>query len=141
MRLGDKRADADVDVGFLAQDFAPLGQHALAQVDDRLHVLQRLFRMADHEVEFDSAPATRIDGASSFNHLFVGYVLVDDVAHFLGSGFRREGESAAARVAKSVQQVGAGRFDSQAWQAQAQPRIVILLVNGFHQFVHVHIIR
>ena len=106
--------------GPAAQYFAPLGQHTFAQVRDGLHVFERLGGMADHEVEFDVGPATRIDCSGGLEQLVVCDELVDDAPHPLGGCFRRQREPARTAVLEFFHQVHRNRLDPQRRQGDRQ---------------------
>jgi len=103
VRFGHEGTHPHVDAGLAAVQLAPLGQHRLAQVGDGLHVVERLLRVADHEIELDRAPAARVNLARGVDHLLVRHGLVDDVAHLLGGCFRSQGEAAPLAVLQGIQ--------------------------------------
>src|SRR5207237_180918 len=57
VRLGHVRADADRDLGAVADQAAADLQHAAAGLDDAAHVVVGLGRQADHEVKLEAVPA------------------------------------------------------------------------------------
>ncbi len=94
--LGTKVLTPAFSLALHADHFAALGDDPLAQVGDRLHILQRLTGMADHEVELDGGPAAAVDLAGGVDDLLVGDELVDDAAHPLGGGLGGQGKPAGA---------------------------------------------
>ena len=96
MRLGYKCADADADVGFLAQDAFADGQDGFGQVGDGLDIFEGLGGVADHEVHLDRGPAALVDFLGGLQQVARGDGFVDYIAQAVGGGFGRKREAGAA---------------------------------------------
>ena len=75
-------------------------------------VIVRLGGKPHHEVELDATP-TVLEGVSrSALEVFLGHVLVDDVAQALGACLGRKGEAAALGARGGVRHVNAKRVET-----------------------------
>ena len=68
VRLGHERAHPDAHGRLLAQHLEADLADLVRQVGDGLHVVERLRRMADHEVDLDRGPAAAVDLARRVEH-------------------------------------------------------------------------
>ena len=106
----------------------------MRQIGDRLHVLQRLRRVADHEVELDRRPAAAVDLARGIEQRFGRDRLVDHVPQPVRGSLGRKGEARPApSLFQLVHQLGAERLDAQAGQTDRQLLVAVARHDLPHQ--------
>ena len=100
------RADRDAHAARLVRRVhTPRVQHLIGQLRDAEHVLIRLCRQTEHEVELDAVPAALEGDAAGMEQVFLAHVFVDRIAQALRAGLRRKGQTALAHLLQTAHDV------------------------------------
>ena len=134
VRLGHQGRDTDVHLRLAAQQPPTHRLHLPGQVHHGRHVLQRLRRMADHEIELDGLPAPPIHLLGHRQQVPVGDRLVDHPPQPLGGGLGGKGKAGAAPGGLQLfHQVHRNRLDAQAGQRDRQVPVAVAVYQRLHQ--------
>ncbi len=95
MGLGYQCADTNAHVGLFAQHALAHGQHLFGQIGNRLHIFERLRRVANHKVHLDRRPPALIDFLRRTQQILRRNRFVDYITQPVGGGLWRKGEARA----------------------------------------------
>ena len=89
---------------------------ALRKLDDTADVIWGFGGQAQHEIELDRGIAALKGQPAALHDVLFGNIFIDDVAHPLSSGLRREGESAFSHCFNAFQQFFRKVIDAEGGQ-------------------------
>ena len=144
VRLGHEPRGRDRDAHaavLVARALAP-GVHDVGRdLGNAEHILVRLGRKSQHEVELDRAVAAGKGAAAGGQQVLLGEILVDGVAQALRAGLGRKGQAGLSSLLQSLHERHGEVVGAQARQRQADMLLGCPLVQIIQQLFQLSVVR